>query len=421
MINNISTLQEKRRKFNWWAFIYVLAVLFCFYPYEFYSFYLLFLPEQSFITALVFLSLTVFLILVGKRDTSALQLITGVVLMQLFGIFIAGVAHTNLLPAIDKGINMFLALALMLFVCNRVGLVRFYEKYNRWILIMAILGCIAFFMVELINYQPLYFVPDRADGRPIFNYLLTFSKSDEFNVGIMRYSGFFDEPGAIAYWGIYALVINRLFIKNKLFEIILGVALLFTLSIGYFIQYAAFLFFFHVFGKNKGQSFVIAVLIFAVIGGITMTRDTADSEIYDRTFGRIENLFNEGREASHSIAVGDRAAYTENALREFVENPLFGTPRTDVNVGNNIYETLALYGVVGSFFILFPFLLLVIWGIKYKDLTLLKCSIVIILGFTHRPFHTNILYFFVIYCILVMYQQMRLRPKSVCQSYQTNS
>lgn len=421
MNNTIGYSRTGQNRFSWVPFLFVMAVLFCFYPYEFYSMYLLFLPEDTYVTAGFFLMLTMFLLMVGKCDFTPLRYVMGAVMMQLFGFFIAGIVQRNILPVLDKSLYLILALALMLLVYNRVGLERFYDKYNRWILIMAILGCVAFFLVELINYQPLYYVPDRADGRPIFNYILTFSKSDEYNVGIMRYSGFFDEPGAIAYWGIYALVINRLFIKNKWLETILGIALLFTLSIGYFIQYAAFLLFFHVFGKNKGQSLVIAVLIFAVICGVTMTRDTTDSEIYDRTFGRIESLFSESQESSNTIAVGNRATYTENAIREFKEHPLFGTPRTDVNVGNNVYETLALYGVIGSFFILFPFLLLVIWGIKYKDLTLLKCSIVIFLGFTHRPFHTNILYFFMIYCILAMYQLMRLRQKSEYQEQLTNS
>lgn len=421
MTNYISTFQGKQKKFNWSAFIYVLIVLFCFYPYEFNSVYLPFLPEEVYVTAGLFLILTVFILIVGKCDLSPLRSVMGVVLMQLLGFFMVGIVHMNIFPVLDKSLYLILALALMLLASNRVGMIHFFKKYNGWILLMAILGCVAFLLVELVNYRPLFYVPDRADGRPIFNYILTFSKSDEFNVGIMRYAGFFDEPGAMAYWGIYALVINRLFIKNKWLETILGIALLLTLSIGYFIQYAAFLLLFHVFGKNKGQTIVLAALIIAVVGWINMTRDTADSEIYDRTFGRIESLFNESRESPNTIAVGDRAIYTENAIREFKEHPLFGTPRTDVNVGNNIYETLAMYGVIGSFFILFPFLLLVIWGFKYKDLTLLKCSIVILLGFTHRPFHANILSFFIIYCLLVMYQQMRLRQEAVYPVYLTNS
>ena len=172
--------------------------------------------------------------------------------------------------------------------------------------------------------------------------------------------------------------------------------------------------------KRWGQTLVLTVLIFAVVEGINMTRDISDNEIYERTFGRIENMFNESRESSNTIAVGDRATYTENALKEFKEYPLFGTPRTDVRVGNNVYETLALYGIIGTAFVLYPFLLLLIWGFKYKDYDLLKCSIIIILGFTHRPFHTNILYFFILYCIIVMYKQKRLRHNSQPHLYTAN-
>ena len=414
-VDNIVTSLQGKKKFNWGAFLYVLAVLFCFYPYAFNSFYLLSLPEKSYITASVFLAITVFLLAVGKSNDSVLRLVSGVVGMQMFGFFITGVVHTNLLPFFGNLVNIVLALTLVLFVNSRIGMVHFFEKYNRWILLMAILGCVAFFMVELISFQPLYSLPDRNDGRPIFNYLLTFSKSDEFDIGIMRYAGFFDEPGAMAYWGLYAMVINRLFVNNRWIEIILGVCLLFTLSIGYYIQYAAFLLFFYVFGKKRFQTLVISILLIAVIVGVNMTKDTLNSEIYDRTFGRVEVLFGESRETNTMIAVGDRAILTENALKEFKENPFFGTSRTDVNVGNNVYETLALYGIIGSAFILFPFILLVIWAFKYKDLSLLKCSIVILLGFTHRPFHTNILYFFIIYSILIMYKQMRLHQQMECR------
>lgn len=407
-MNNSSTISSIRKKFNWWAFLYVLVVLFCFYPYEFSSIYQLPLPESSIITAAVFFILTIFLIIAGRKNTTTLNSVSSVFFVQFMGFFIVAVAHMNFLPFFDKILSMLLAVSLVMFVDNRIGLVQFFEKYNRWILLMAILGCVAFFLVVSINFQPLYAVPDKADDRLIYNYILTFSKSDEFSIGIMRYAGFFDEPGAMANWGIFALVINRLFIKNKWLEIILGVSLLFTLSIGYFVQYAAFLLLFHLFGKNRGRILLLVVLLFAIIGGVDMTRDATGNKIYESTFGRVENYFNQSRESSNRLAVGNRATYTENAIKEFKKNPLFGTSRTGVEVGNNVYEPLALYGIIGSVFILFPFILLVIWGIKYNDPDLLKCSIVIILGFTHRPFHANILSLFIIYCIIVMYKQVRL-------------
>ncbi len=398
----------KTKTFKWWAFFYVLVILFCFYPYEFYSVYFPILPDKSLITGSFFIVLTIPFLLIKKIETSTIYSVLAVFFVQWIGFFIAGIAHRNIYPILGNSINMLLALVLVLFISSYLGLRDFYEKYNRWILLMAILGCVTFFLVITINFKPFFLVLDRADGRPIYNYLLTFSKSEEEWSGIMRYSGFFDEPGTIACWGMYAMIINRLFIKNHRIEIFLAVSLLFTFSIGYYIQLVVYLFFFFISKKKIGQNIILAFLIGMVIWGISMTKDTNNNEIYNQTVGRIERIFDQSRDNSNTIAVDDRASLTENARKEFLENPLFGTSRSNVKVGNNIYETLALYGIVGATHILFPFILLIIWGIKYKDYTLLKCSIVIILGFTHRPFHPNVLYCFVLYSIIVMYKQKRL-------------
>jgi hypothetical protein len=318
---------------------------------------------------------------------------------------------------------MLLALALVIFISSYVGLDGFYDKYNKWVLLMAILGCITFALVVIIGFHPFYMILDRADGRPIYNYILTFSKSEEEWEGIMRYSGFFDEPGAIANWGMYAIIINKLFVKNRRIETFLIVSLLFTFSLGYYVQLVAYLVLFLTSKKNFGQSVFLVLLLGMSIWGISLTKNTEHNEIYEHTFGRIEKVFDQRQDSNNSntFAVDDRAVLTENARKEFVENPLFGTSRSDVRVGNNIYETLALYGIIGSAFILFPFLLLIIWGIKYKDYTLLKCGIVIILGFTHRPFHPNVLYCFILYSIIVMYKQRRINQDVMFQVDPTKS
>jgi hypothetical protein len=416
-----STRVIPNKKFKWWAYLYVLLVLFSFYPYEFKSVYLPFFLAENYAIGACFFALTGLLLLTRKIKLDKFHSLAFVFLVQWIGIFIIGIAHGNYLPAIGISINMLLAFALVVFVDSLLNWDVFFDKYNKWILIMAILGCIVFFLVLIFNIQPLSIAIDIADGRPIFNYFLTFSKSDVYYTGIIRYAGFFDEPGAIAYWGVYALIINRLFIGKRRLETILAVSLLFTFSIGYYIQLLAYLVLFLVTRKNIIQSIFLTFLVGFTVWSISMTKDTVNSEIYDHTFGRIESLIEESQNESSIIAVGDREELTKNAIKAFKENPLFGTSRTDVRVGNNVYETLALYGIIGSAFLLFPFMLLIVWSIKNKDYTLLKCVVVISLGFTHRPFHTNVLSFFIIYCILVMYQQMRLRSKSAYLSYQTNS
>lgn len=65
---------------------------------------------------------------------------------------------------------------------------------------MAILGAITWFMVTFMGYGPISIAYDRADEREIFNYGLTFSKTIQYGFQTIRYSGFFDEPGAMGYW-----------------------------------------------------------------------------------------------------------------------------------------------------------------------------------------------------------------------------
>ncbi len=409
-MKNLSTfdLGIKTKTFKWWAFLYVLIILFCFYPYEFYSVYFPFLPDKSYTMGIFFFLFTIPFLMAKRIEYSTIYSVLAVFFVQWMGFFITGIAHSNIYPILGTSINMLLAFVLVVFVSSYLGLINFYDKYNQWILLMAVLGCITFVLVITINYKPISIALDRADGRLIYNYLLTFSKSDEEWTGIMRYAGFFDEPGAIACWGMYAMIINRLFVKSRRIELFLIISLLFTLSLGFYIQLVAYLVFFLVTKKNIGQSVFLAFLVGMTIWAISLTKDLENNQIYEHTFGRVEKIFDQRRDNSNTIAVDDRTVLTENARKEFIENPIFGTSRSNVRVGNNIYETLALYGVVGSTFILFPFLLLIIWGIKYKDYTLLKCSIVMVLGFTHRPFHPNVLYCFIIYSIIVMYKQKRL-------------
>lgn len=83
---------------------------------------------------------------------------------------------------------------------------------------MAILGVFTWVLVTFFHYSPLFSLPDRADGRNINNYLFTFNKIDLSDASnAFCYAGFFDERGAMGYWGMFALIlINYLYIIRSL-------------------------------------------------------------------------------------------------------------------------------------------------------------------------------------------------------------
>ena len=142
-VNDIS--QPSKVK-GWFVFIYVLFVLACFYPYEFYTVYFPFLSDKDQSTALFFMATTIIIMLFSTKflpiGTSSW---ISVFIMQMVGFFLVSMAHDETIKHVMvQAIPILLSLLLIVYIHSTVGLVDFYKKYNRWILIMAILGSVAF-------------------------------------------------------------------------------------------------------------------------------------------------------------------------------------------------------------------------------------------------------------------------------------
>ena len=334
----------------------------------------------------------------------------GLVLCQWIGFCIVNIHNGSVNGIISQTILFFFVLLLLHTVEQTIGFYDFYKKYNRWIFIMAVLGCLTWFLSTFFSFSSLYFLPDRAEpDRLIYNYGFTFAVQEDASE--LRYSGFFDEPGAMAYWGLYALLINRLFVKDKWLEIPLIVCLLLTFSMGFYIQIVIYIILFSISKKNIGSSILLAaVLLFGVIL-VDSTKGTDLNFVYDMSIGRLESM----QESDNSISLDNRTESTEKAREEFYKNPLLGTNKLDINIGNNIYEPLALYGILGSFLILYPFIWLFFSAIKNKQYDVLKAVIVLFVGFAHRPFHNNLLYYFVLYGFIILYYNRLFRNNQLFQ------
>lgn len=122
-------------------------------------------------------------------------------------------------------------LALLLLYNSRGGIVEFAKFYNNIIFWMAAGGTISFFLVLIFNFQPILEF-ENADTRMVGLYGLTCTNVHYGR--FIRYAGFFDEPGAMATWGMYALIINRLFINDMRYENRLILLLTFTFSMSYY-------------------------------------------------------------------------------------------------------------------------------------------------------------------------------------------
>ena len=397
MFSYIKTvLPGQGQRFWFWV---VLLILLSFYPYEIANAYYPFPTIGIRVTVLVAIVLTpvIFLVNQKKLPVAFVVCLAVMVIGSMLSFLVSG-GHKYYY---HKIIILYAAFCLIVIVYNKVGVKQFYTLYNRWILIMAVLGCVGF-VLALVGVPPITSFVGLEDGRDIQSWIITFYKGA--SARFIRYAGFFDEPGAMGYWGCFALAINKLFIKDNRLERILLVALVFTFSLGYLLQAVVYVIFYILLGSKTSNKIAIALLSVLLIIGVYATRDTEYSYIYDESIGRVEEMF----------AVADVMSFEDTSRGQLVEvskqyyksNPVWGIGwplDNEEYIGDNYYETLAHDGIVGTIYQYFPYILLLFWGIKRKDWELISIVVFLALAIFHRPIHPNILTYFIYYSLPLLY------------------
>ena len=207
--------------------------------------------------------------------------------------------------------------------------------------------------------------------------------------GMVRVAGFFDEPGAFAFWGVVALIYNKLFIDNKKIEIMLIVGLICTLSAAYFIQVAIYGYFFY---RKRMSKFLTAVILFL---GLLAVVASYSEKMSDAVWGRF--VFNEQTGKFN----GDNRSEPATFCREvWLSSPLVGVGANNLIhiskskgsfAGANPFTFLATDGIIGQVFLLLPLVLIYSLGRnhpKYK-----YAAIVLFIGCLQRPYDpTELLY-----------------------------
>lgn len=268
-------------------------------------------------------------------------------------------------------------------------LFKFVSCYNSIICIMAILGLPVFFLYALGLISPIAEFTN-VDGRSMYFFGATCSNA--IAAGICRVAGFFDEPGAFAFWGIIALLFNRLYFKNKLAEYCLIIGLLTTLSAAYFVQLLMYILLFY---GGKLKNLLIMVLILGTIGVITYNKLGDNAQLAYMTIERFEG--------GHIRSA--RGEMTQDTKVVFKSNPIFGVGAKKLQeIGyfdDNPYEIPAKDGIVGFFVTYLPLIVIAIrYGRKHKDL--LFAIIILAAGYLQRPFHINVLHYLILYLFVTL-------------------
>lgn len=262
----------------------------------------------------------------------------------------------------------------------------FVKVYNFWLVFQVIAGSIGMILVLLGILRPIFEFRE-LDFR-LGYFFGTFTSNVYFD-GLIRNAGFYDEPGALAFWGIYALIINKLFIENKKIERLLILGLFSTLSLAYFIQIVMYVFFFYRKNIQKMWSSIIAFFLLLIL------LSSFNHRMHEAIFGRME--YNK----STGTFVGDNRSMLMGTCWDiFKTSPIIGqgarhmieiSKERNVFVGANPLLVLASDGIIGQFIVLSPFFFLFILRRNNKKYG--GAFWILMVGLLQRPYDcTQLLY-----------------------------
>lgn len=264
----------------------------------------------------------------------------------------------------------------------------FIKIYNGWILLQSICGFIGILLVLSGLLHPIFTFRE-MDFR--MGYYFGLFTTNTYLGGLVRNAGFFDEPGALAFWGIYALLFNKLFIQNKKIEILLLVGLVSTLSVAYFIQVS---FYILVFYRKQGWKVLLFVgIIYAAMKFISSYNDEMNTAI----FGRLEY-----DDTTGSFRGDNRSELFARCWQIFCDYPIIGVGAQALLsheiavvyggfVGANFFFNWAADGLLGVAITYLP--LFAIWQLGRIDKVYYGIAIILLVGFLQRPYDsTQLLY-----------------------------
>lgn len=370
--------------------IFISLALFASYPFVFAQF--LAVPNPIIVNTVVVLLLFLFLTANKIHYTKLPVSITNIFVIQLFGFLFLGMVHSDKLDFVRC--YLLIVTILMITAMYSCKSVSYMLKWiNELLAIQCVLGMVAFFLIYMGRLDPLFFF-ENTDGRTAYFYGLTCTNSVVGNIA--RVSGYFDEPGALAFWGMFALIFNKLFVGNKRIEYSILIGLLFTLSVAYYIQVVLYVLFFY--GTSLRHNKIGLVITASVlILFVYYVNTSGDSMLYDMTIGRFTS------DGGNTLSIeSKREQLAELAKKVFLRNPVFGVGQTNLRsgeyMGDNPYEILASDGVFGYVVIYFPLLLV---ALRTRSKEVLYAAIILFAGYMQRPFHTSIMHYLMFYMFIV--------------------
>lgn len=392
------SLNINRKKITVLFFCY--GLLFSAYPYAFCQF--LPIPNFQFLYLAAILLLLIYFVF--KKNVTYFPKFFWIICFVQFYFWLFLCFYHQDTSYFTRIVFSILSVLILQFVAIQIGLIDFIKFNNKWLAIMSVGGAVTFFLVMLLGLTPLFTYVNQ-DGRDAYCFGLTCTNVYWGNV--IRYSGFFDEPGAIANWGMFALLYNKIFINNRWVERALLICLPFTLSMAFFIQVIFYFLFFY--GRDIKKLFLILFILISTGTIVLPLIETTNKDLYKLTLARFEY------DESGGIKGNSRADLTEKAKAQFLRKPILGVGVKKLEsidyMSDNPYEVLAKDGILGMLIMYLP--ILIIAYNKRKDKNILSVLIILSMGYLQRPYHIDLLHPTMLYFFLIMVLQDKYNSKPI--------
>jgi len=369
--------------------IMVFATLLSTYPYVLGRFFLM--PN---LTIMIIAEIVVFAVVAASiRRPEHLPLSFSWVCLAQFVIFLFLFAyHNDTFYLLRFALFTFISYFTLYVLQNSVGVLKFAQINNIWITIQAVLGVIGYILITKGFLEPL--IVHHSEISDNVNYFYGITTTNTIIAGIPRIAGYFDEPGALAQWGVYALVLNRIskYYSRKI-ELLLSICLVVTFSLAFFVQITIY---YIVFYFNRFKKITIVIIVFIGTFLIAQSYIQKDSVLYSYTFNRMES--------NYGKIETNRDQLTQNAKEMFLENPFWGkgyTNSVENSTGfyDNPYETLATCGILGTFALYLPLLVILF---NYRRNGSWQAVVVLTAGYLQRPFHIQYIHYLMIYLLFII-------------------
>jgi len=362
-------------------------------PFEFYH---LIGESRKFIMVFVHLLLLVDLIKAGKFHVSDFNLMF--LAAGLFSFSLLYFYHLH--PIYISYLIQFCAVFFILVYIDSFKLFDGYINAYLAILVITGIGGIIGFFIALSGQEP--FLEIQSPRRLLYSYYVTLTPvyMDFGSFKLIRFSGYFDEPGKFAYYHLFGLYYAYLKNYSKKFLFFFAVIGIFTTSMAYLVSILVVYGFYlmQVYKVSIKKVFFVALtffMLFALFNINTIYKSEATDNIAWFVSSRFSLDVDDNARGRRLVAGDNRTENLIYSYEVFKENPIFGYNKFQGNYEAdrmiaNALAYFAQHGIVGAFALYFMlgYFIIFVFTRNFR-MSVYVILFLIMINFYQRPYFSS--------------------------------